>query len=466
MPAVGILPVKGDGVRFGVARMGDGGKDMHSITLRTLICVGAILLSSGASLAERRVALVIGNSNYVHTAPLANPANDARAIAAALKRLGFDVVLALDVTQSEMAQPLSEFAKLLQGADVALLFYAGHGLSFEGRNYLVPVDARAESAIYVKFQMTPIDRIAEEMARSVRLNIVILDACRNNPLATELARSLGPASRSADVARGLSVMAPVGRESVILFATAPGDVAADGRGAHSPFTVALLNHIESPSASIEDVFREVRRDVREATRNQQLPEMWLRLEHRFQFQRANMSAAQPQESRIIPNSTAATRPNGEDDRLYWESVRNLGDVGLLKSYVEEFPNGRYVTIAETMIAKLSKGKPKEPSAPAPADARSEMSQPRIAPSFNCQEDQGQTEQVICNNAALARLDVELSELYFRSFGRASRDDGVRLQKAQREWLKQRNACAADAPCIRKSYEQRIKELKPAAKAAN
>jgi uncharacterized protein YecT (DUF1311 family) len=443
-----------------------GGKAMRLITLRTLICVGVILLSSGASLAERRVALVIGNSNYVHTAPLANPVNDARAIAAALQRLDFDVVLALDVTQNEMAQPLSEFAKRLQGADVALLFYAGHGLSFEGRNYLVPVDAKAESAIYVKFQMTPIDRIAEEMARSVRLNIVILDACRNNPLATELARSLGPASRSADVARGLSVMAPVGRESVILFATAPGDVAADGRGAHSPFTVALLNHIESPSASIEDVFREVRRDVREATRNQQLPEMWLRLEHRFQFRRANASAAQPPESRVIPGSTAATKPNGEDDRLYWESVRNLGDVGLLKSYVEEFPNGRYVTIAEAMIAKLSKAEPKEPSAAAPADARSEMSQqPRIAPSFNCEEDQGQTEQVICNDPTLARLDVELSQLYFRSFGRASRDDGLRLQKAQREWLKQRNACATDAPCIRKSYEQRIKELRPAAKAA-
>ena len=198
-----------------------------------IFCAGLLVLSAGNASAQRRVALVIGNSNYVHVPVLTNPQNDARAIAKALERLGFEVVLALDVTRQDMARPLSEFSRKLTGADVGLFFYAGHGLSFDGRNYLVPVDATAENHIQVKFEMTAIDEIAEEMARSVRLNIVMLDACRNNPLAARLERSLGT-SRSASLTRGLSVMKPVGQESSILFATAPGEVAADGSGAHSP----------------------------------------------------------------------------------------------------------------------------------------------------------------------------------------------------------------------------------------
>jgi uncharacterized protein YecT (DUF1311 family) len=428
---------------------------MHRLFIRIVILSLIAIFGAAAASAQRRVALVIGNSNYVHVPVLANPQNDARAIAEVLERLGFEVVLALDVARQDMARPLSEFSQKLAGADVGLFFYAGHGLSFDGRNYLVPVDATAENHIQVKFEMTAIDEIAEEMARSVRLNIVMLDACRNNPLTARLERSLG-ASRSSSLTRGLSVMRPVGQESSIVFATAPGEVAADGAGAHSPFTKAVLDHIETPGLTIEAVLRNVRRDVRAATSNGQLPEMWHRLENTFYF---NTSTSDASDTATISSQSAGQRGySPEDDRLYWKSVKDLGDAGLLRSYVEEFPKGRYVAIAERMIARLAS----EPDAGAQRNAAATDTAPTgqaFRPSFNCEENIGATEQAICGSRTLSELDLRLAALYFETYGRVGKNEGQKLRDEQRAWLKTRNACLADAQCLESAYGQRIDALR-------
>jgi uncharacterized protein YecT (DUF1311 family) len=304
------------------------------------------------------------------------------------------------------------------------------------------------------------------MAQSVRLNIIILDACRNNPLATRLSRSLGQTSRSADISRGLSAMKPVGRESLILFATAPGQVAADGSGLHSPFTQALLKHIDAPGLSIEEVFRNVRRDVREATANRQLPEMWLRLENRFQFNGNSLSMAGQSEQAIASDDGAEAKgSDAEQDQLYWESVRSLGDAELFRKYVEEFPNGRYVAIAKHMIAKLSRTNesPNGTTSSIKEADRSQSAGDIVSPSFNCQENTGVIEQIICSDQKLAKLDLELSQLYFRVYGRLDRDAGLRLRNDQREWLRARDACIADIKCVENAYMRRIELLKQANK---
>lgn len=200
--------------------------------------------------AAKRVALVIGNSAYTHSTPLRNPSNDANAIAAVLKRLGFKVEKGVNVNRRELESKIRTFAKLARGADVALFFYAGHGLQVNGRNYLVPVDAKLPDEDDLEFETVRLETILTLMERERRTNLMFLDACRDNPLARNLARGMG--TRSAAVGRGL---APVesGVGTLIAFATKPGSVALDGKGANSPFTRALLKHIETPGIEIENL---------------------------------------------------------------------------------------------------------------------------------------------------------------------------------------------------------------------
>jgi uncharacterized caspase-like protein len=221
--------------------------------------------------AGRRVALIIGNSSYQNAGQLLNPRNDAEALEAALTRLGFEVELALDVTLSGMVEPVRRFTQRLRGVDVALLFYAGHGLSFQGENYIVPIEASAKDVIDIGFGMLSVRKITDEMAMHARLNIVLLDACRDNPLVRSANRSLGDSGRSAVIKQGLSRLEQIGRQSYIMLATKEGEVASDGTGAHSPFSEALLNHIETEGLEISELARRVRKDVREATDGRQVP---------------------------------------------------------------------------------------------------------------------------------------------------------------------------------------------------
>ncbi|MFD2182482.1 tetratricopeptide repeat protein [Rhodoplanes azumiensis] len=216
----------------------------------------------------RRVALVVGNSAYVHAPPLANPQNDAGDVAAALRRIGFDVVEGRNLDRRGMDEAVRSFGRKLDGADLAVFFYAGHGLQVAGKNYLVPVDAKLERPGDLALDAVDVSLVLAQMEADKRVNLVFLDACRDNPLSRSLARSLG--TRSATVGTGLaSIQSALG--TMIAYATQPDNVALDGEGRNSPFTTALLKHIGTPGVDIGTIMRRVRAEVVTATREKQVP---------------------------------------------------------------------------------------------------------------------------------------------------------------------------------------------------
>lgn len=224
-------------------------------------------LFAASAHASGRVALVIGNGAYAHAGTLANPVNDANAVAAALRDVGFDVALGSDLDRSAMERMLRDFLRQAGSAKVALLFYAGHGLQVDGRNYLVPVDAKVETASDLAFETVELDKIMASLEDPARATIVILDACRDNPLT----RSIDARSRSTSVGSGLAAYSALGTGTLIAFATAPGKVALDGTGKNSPFTAGLVKHLRTPGLEVRAMLTRVRADVMAATGNKQLP---------------------------------------------------------------------------------------------------------------------------------------------------------------------------------------------------
>jgi uncharacterized caspase-like protein len=218
----------------------------------------------------KRVALVIGNSAYKNAEKLQNPGNDARSIAEVLTRTGFEVTLGTDLDQPGMQQALRDFGLKAEEADVAVVYYAGHGVQVAGENYLLPVDATLERERDLLYEALPLNLVMGEVAQSQKLGLVILDACHDNPLAEHLRRILGPI-RSRLVGDGLARIDNLPSGTMVAFATRPGEVAVDGTGPHSPYTTALLKHIEEPGLELNLLFRKVRDTVLEETAYRQEP---------------------------------------------------------------------------------------------------------------------------------------------------------------------------------------------------
>ena len=247
---------------------------------------------------EQRVALVIGNGAY-GDAPLKNPPNDARAMAQALRECDFHTIEEIDGDKRRMVDAIREFGKQIRRGGVGLFFYAGHGMQVGGTNYLVPVGADVKKESDVEFECVDANRVLGEMEDAGnQINIIILDACRNNPFARSF--------RSSD--RGLKKMdTPTG--SLLAYATAPGDVAADGDGANGLYTSVLLKHMRQPGISIMDVFMRVRRDVKEASGDAQVPWESTSLTDDFNFVPSSSSFSRPQTS--IPTSSPITIDNNK-----------------------------------------------------------------------------------------------------------------------------------------------------------
>jgi uncharacterized caspase-like protein len=207
-----VVRVGFSGLRFS-GRGSIAGGVMAAIVFVALGCAPA---------AAKKIALVIGNGAYQSTIALANPVQDARAMAEKLRMLGFDVISGYDEDRVTMQKTVSEFARQAVGADIALMFYAGHGIQVHGDNFLIPIDAKFEDETSLDFETIPVNFIIRQMSRDVRVRVIILDACRNNPLARSLARAMGP-SRSASVAEGLAEIKieDPGEGTVIAFATSP-----------------------------------------------------------------------------------------------------------------------------------------------------------------------------------------------------------------------------------------------------
>ncbi len=222
-----------------------------------------------AAVLGHRVALVIGNSKYLYANKLPNPANDAADISQVLRKLGFDVIEGLNLDRRGMEDKIRAFGRKLEaGADLALLFYAGHGMQVGGRNFLIPVDAKLERSGDLTLDTIELGQILAQMEAEKRVNLIFLDACRDNPLARSFARSLG--TRSASVGSGLApVQSAIG--TMIAYATQPDNVALDGEGRNSPFTTALLKYIATPRLEIGSIMKRVRADVIATTREKQVP---------------------------------------------------------------------------------------------------------------------------------------------------------------------------------------------------
>ena len=220
------------------------------LRLLVLLCAFCALSASSAAQNERRIALIIGNSAYQNTPELKNPKNDATDMAAALRRLGFEVFEGHDLDKRSMERMIRQFGVKLSGADLALFFYAGHGVAIGGQNYLVPVDARLSSEGDADFEGLPLTLVLKQMEREAKTSIVLLDACRDNPLARNLARTMG--TRSSQVSQGLAEVR-TGVGTLIGFSTQPGNVAVDGGGRNSPYAGALLSHIEVPGTDVSGV---------------------------------------------------------------------------------------------------------------------------------------------------------------------------------------------------------------------
>jgi hypothetical protein len=236
--------------------------------------------SSGGNQPKKRVALIIGNSAYQHTSKLANPSNDAADMARVLKFLGFTVIDGFDLDKAMFDRKIREFASALGGADAGVFFYAGHGLQVKGQNYLAPTDARLTTASALDLEMVRVDLVQRIMESETQTNILFLDACRDNPLARNLARALG--TRSANVGQGLAAIES-GAGTLISFSTQPGNVALDGSGRNSPFTGALVKQLSTLKDDLSAILIAVRNDVMRETERKQVPWEHSALTGRFYF---------------------------------------------------------------------------------------------------------------------------------------------------------------------------------------
>ena len=313
--------------------------------------VGAIVLAvwsawfmSEPALAAKRVALVMGNSAYQNVSRLANPANDSEAMSAILRKAGFDVVeLKRDLNVSEMRRALRDFADTVRDADVAIVYFAGHGIEIEGTNYVIPVDAVLEHDIDAFDQAIPLDRILTIIEPARQLRLVILDACRDNPFNKTMKRTIG----SRAVGRGLAKVEPESPNTLIAFAAKAGSTASDGDSKNSPFTAALVKYLPRPGLDLRRAFGYARDDVLKATNNRQEPFIYGSLGGDDVAlvpapDKTEADATHPRDDARLDDA----RP--DDTRLelaFWESIKNDKNPELFQAYLNRYPKGVFADIA-------------------------------------------------------------------------------------------------------------------------
>jgi TPR repeat protein len=293
--------------------------------VRPVAILAALAFASLPALAESRFALVIGNGAYRAVPELVNPPNDARDVAEALKSLGFKVTLGVDLDQAEMQQAIAAFASSAAGADASLFYFAGHGLQFAGRNYLIPVDARLHSVADIEKRAIPLDDVLGALKKDSGIHLVFLDACRSNPFA------------GAGVTLPESGLARVGKLPGFFtaFATQPDNVAFDGAGRNSPFARALLGHVATPGLDISSMMIAVRNDVFASTGGQQVPADESLLTRQFYFA-----------------GNAATEESPETQ--LWRLAGGERDPNLLTAYLDRYPDGPHAADVRSLLAEAGK----------------------------------------------------------------------------------------------------------------
>jgi uncharacterized caspase-like protein len=329
--------------------------------LTVLVSLICMLFTADAAKADRRVAFVVGNGTYKNVAQLPTPPIDAKAMASVLRNVGFEVVEGTNLTRDKMTEKLLDFGKKAQGADVAVFFYAGHGIAIAGTNYLLPIDADIKSEMDVKLGAAiNIDLTLDQTMSDAKVKLVFLDACRDNPFAAKI-KSSASSTRSVSVQTGLAEMKS-GEGTLIAFATGPGQTALDGQeGTNSPFTRALIAHITTPGIEIQQAMTEVRAQVNEETNKGQLPWGHTNLIGAVFLNPAATpapgaaaTAAAPASS--APAQVASNNSSGNDVELeFWRSVKESNKPEELNAYLSNYPNGQFKSLALARIASLENG---------------------------------------------------------------------------------------------------------------
>ncbi|MBV9561303.1 MAG: caspase family protein [Bradyrhizobium sp.] len=317
----------------------------------------ALAVGSTAARADRRIAFVVGNGAYKNVTPLPNPPEDAKAMAGVLRNVGFEVVEGSNLTRDAMTSKLLEFGKKSQGADIAVFYYAGHGIAVDGTNYLLPVDADIKSEMDVKLgSAINVDLTLDQTLSGAKVKLVFLDACRDNPFAAKIKANAG--TRGVSVQQGLAEMKS-GEGTLIAFATGPGQTALDGpEGTHSPFTRALIDNVAKPGLEIQQAMTEVRAEVNEQTNKGQLPWGHTNLIGTVYLNPAAPTtaagdAAPPAASAPAP---ASVKPETADVELeFWRSVKGSNKQEELNAYLAAYPNGQFKSLALARLAELQSG---------------------------------------------------------------------------------------------------------------
>ncbi len=317
----------------------------RSLQLLLAFVVALLVAAPGPAMAKR-VALVIANTHYKFAPALGNPGSDARLIAGSLRNAGFETVdVMLDLDRNALESALRAFGQRAEGAEVAMVYYAGHGIEAGGQNYLIPTDAKLERDRDLEVEATRLDTVML-MGEGARLRIIVLDACRNNPFLASMQRTM----RNRAVGRGLAAVEPEG-ETLVVYSAKAGATAADGEGANSPFAESLARRIAQPGLEISLLFRSVRDDVLAKTGRVQEPFTYGSLSgNSFYFvpgkeaASANASAAPPS----VPTMSKET-----SEALFWQGTVNANSAPAYRDYLKRYPTGTYSGLANENLARLA-----------------------------------------------------------------------------------------------------------------
>jgi hypothetical protein len=312
--------------------------------LRRFLLAAALLLVCQPAFAAKRVALVIGNSAYRNVPALTNPVNDGAVIAATLKEAGFDVVDSRhDLPAVETRRALRDFADRARDADIAVIYYAGHGMEVDGTNYLIPVDAKLERDTDVFDEAFSLDRVLLAIEPAKQLRLVILDACRDNPFSKSMKRTV--AARG--IGRGLAKVEPASPNTLIAYSAKAGSTAQDGDDKNSPFTIALAKHLTTPGLDVRRAFGFVRDDVLKNTGNQQEPFVYGSLGG-DDLPLVPAKAAPAAAAAVAP----APNPQAEARRDY-ELALQIGNKDALNAFLAQYPGGFYASLARIQLARIA-----------------------------------------------------------------------------------------------------------------
>src|SRR5690348_10059033 len=316
---------------------------IHRFVMTRVILLGLAMLllaTSPSHSAQNRVALVIGNSAYINVPALPNPANDAADVSQSLQRLGFNVTTVTDAKFDAFRQALIEFGRAARGADMAVVFFAGHGVEIAGENWLLPVDVEMKNDLDADTEALGLRSAMQAVSNAKLFGLVVLDACRNNPFA-EKTRSIRPLPVSES---GLAPVEPNGNV-LVAYAARDGTTARDGTGRNSPYTTALLKHIETAGLEIEFLFRNVRDDVMSATDDEQQPFVYGSLS------REEIYLKDGGPVQVTYNTASIASDAGE---LAWSFLKRTSDTDTLRRFISQFPTSNRVSDVKQRLASLEK----------------------------------------------------------------------------------------------------------------